>query len=88
MGTKQKIEQRLSAIPAVPSDQAPVSTSSILLTPQQLAERLAVRPSWIREKTRERARVRDKDPLPVVRLGKYVRFRWSAVEAWLSRQEN
>jgi len=57
-----------------------------LLTPEQLAERLAVAESWVREKTRERARARDKDPLPVIRLGKYVRFRWSDVEAWLERQ--
>jgi excisionase family DNA binding protein len=57
-----------------------------LLTPQQLAQRMAVPVSWIREKTRQRARVRDDDPLPVVRLGKYVRFRWSDVEAWLQRQ--
>jgi excisionase family DNA binding protein len=57
-----------------------------LLTPEQLAERLAVAESWVREKTRERARLRDKDPLPVIRLGKYVRFRWSDVEAWLERQ--
>jgi len=59
---------------------------SPLLTPQQLAERMAVPVSWIREKTRRRARVRDKDPLPVVRLGKYVRFRWSDIEEWLQRQ--
>ena len=59
---------------------------AILLTPQQLAERLAVPVSWVREKTRERARVRDEDPLPCTRLGKYARFRWSDVEAWLGRQ--
>jgi hypothetical protein len=57
-----------------------------LLTPEQLAEKLSVPPSWIREKTRERARIRDKDPLPVIRLGKYVRFSWPVVEAWLARQ--
>lgn len=66
---------------------AQTETGTILLTPQQLAERLSVPVSWIREKTRERARVRDKDPLPVVRLGKYVRFSWPAVEAWIKRQE-
>jgi len=61
-------------------------TNAVLLTPQQLAERLAVPTSWIREKTRERARVRDDDPLPAIRLGKYVRFRWSDIEVWLQRQ--
>ncbi len=60
--------------------------SGALLTPGELAERLAVPQTWVREKTRERARVRDKDPLPVVRLGKYVRFSWPAVEAWIQRQ--
>jgi excisionase family DNA binding protein len=61
-------------------------TSLDLLTPAELAARLRVNESWIREKTRERARVRDADPLPVVRLGKYVRFSWAAVEAWLARR--
>ena len=63
-----------------------VAAPSVLLTPAELAERLAVPQSWVREKTRERARIRDKDPLPIVRLGKYVRFSWPAVEAWLARQ--
>jgi excisionase family DNA binding protein len=62
------------------------TTAAVLLTPQQLAERLAVPATWIREKCRERARVRDEDPLPFLRLGKYVRFNWSEVEAWLGRQ--
>lgn len=66
-----------------PPASAPITT---LLTPEQLSEKLNVPPSWVREKTRERARIRDKDPLPVVRLGKYVRFSWPAVEAWLARQ--
>jgi hypothetical protein len=65
---------------------APFSGDVALLTPQQLAERLAVPPSWIREKTRQRARIRDADPLPTVRLGKYVRFHWPSVQAWLIRQ--
>ncbi len=64
----------------------PGQAGGVLLTPQQLAERLAVPVSWIREKTRERARVRDDDPLPVIRLGKYVRFDWNQVLEWLKRQ--
>jgi hypothetical protein len=72
--------------PTIAPSEQPPPASAALLTPQQLAERLAVPPTWVREKTRERARLRDKDPLPVVRLGKYVRFSWPAVEAWLARQ--
>lgn len=62
------------------------SPTATLLTPQELAARLAVSASWVREKTRERARLRDSDPLPVVRLGKYVRFSWPAIQAWLARR--
>ncbi len=64
----------------------PIESNAVLLTPAQLSERLNVPTSWIREKTRQRARVRDDDPLPVVRLGKYVRFDWQAVQRWLQRQ--
>jgi excisionase family DNA binding protein len=81
----------MNAKPKCPVQTIPVvaiasNSSAALLTPHQLAERLGVPVTWVREKTRERARVRDRDPLPVVRLGKYVRFSWSAVEAWLERQ--
>lgn len=57
-----------------------------LLTSEQLAERLNVPPSWVREQTRSRAL--DADPLPHLRLGRYVRFRWDSpeLEAWLRRR--
>lgn len=61
-------------------------SKAVLLTPEQLGERLAVPTSWIREKCRKRALVRDEDRLPVVRLGKYVRFDWATVSEWLKRQ--
>jgi hypothetical protein len=62
-------------------------SGSMLLTPAQLAERLAVPSSWVKEKTRQRARERDADPLPVVQLGKYTRFCWEDVQAWIERQK-
>jgi predicted DNA-binding transcriptional regulator AlpA len=60
--------------------------SETLLTADEVAQMLRVSPSWIREKCRERALVRDADPFPHVRLGKYVRFRWTEVSHWLDRQ--
>lgn len=75
---------QLASAPAVAmpeSDEKPM-----LLNAGQLATRLNVPSSWIREKTRRRARTRDEDPLPIVRLGKYVRFDWHAVTEWLERQ--
>ena len=59
-----------------------------LLTPEELAERLKVPKSWVFEQTRERAKVRNKAPLPCIRLGKYLRFSWLAVSEWLQSTEN
>lgn len=56
---------------------------SDILTPEQLAARLQVSKSWVFEQTRNRAKVRNKNPLPCIRLGKYLRFSWPDVCAWL-----
>jgi hypothetical protein len=57
-----------------------------LLTAEELANRLRVPPSWIREQTRSRNL--QGDPLPHLRLGRYIRFQWASVElqAWLRRR--
>jgi len=59
-----------------------------ILTPAELATRLKVGKTWIFEKTRRRAMVRDSDPLPVIRMGKYLRFNWPEVCEWLGRQRH
>ncbi len=51
-----------------------------ILTPEELASRLKVPDSWVYEKTRGRCR----NPIPCLRLGRYVRFDWAAVAAWLT----
>lgn len=58
---------------------------SDLLTPEELAARLKVPKSWVFEQTRERAKVRNKTPLPCIRLGKYLRFSWVQVSNWLTQ---
>src|SRR6266850_7538138 len=47
---------------------------------RELARRLTVPTSWIRDQVRARSQ----DPLPHVNLGKYVRFLWGspALELW------
>ncbi len=60
----------------------------LILTPQQLAERLQVKPSWIYEQTRNRSGVRNPDPLPHIKMGLYLRFDWRDVLAWLERQKH
>jgi hypothetical protein len=56
-----------------------------VLDAAQLAERWHVPVSWVREQTRFRAA----DPLPCVRLGRYVRFEWESpklVSWWAKRR--
>ena len=51
---------------------------------KQLAVRWSVPETWVRE----RVRTRSDDPLPHVRFGKYVRFRWGSPELadWAERR--
>jgi hypothetical protein len=54
-----------------------------ILTPQELAARLKVRTTWVYE----HLRARDENPLPVIRVGKYLRFSWVNVCAWLQSRQ-
>jgi hypothetical protein len=50
----------------------------------ELAKRWSVPKSWVMEQTRTRAA----DPLPCVRLGRYVRFEWESprLVAWWAKR--
>lgn len=54
---------------------------SNIITPDELAERLKVPATWVYEKTRRRAG--NKNRLPAMRIGRYLRFSWADVSAWL-----
>jgi excisionase family DNA binding protein len=56
-----------------------VSVSDRLLTAAEIAERLNVPESWVRQEARA-------DRMPHIRLGRYVRFDWPAVVVWLEEQ--
>jgi excisionase family DNA binding protein len=56
-----------------------IQSSEPILTIEQVAERRQLKPSTVYELTRRRSR----RPLPVLRVGKFLRFRWSEIEAWL-----
>ena len=58
-----------------------------LLTPEELSARLKVPTSWVYEQTRRRARIRNVDPLPHRKMGRYLRFVWTEVVEWLDRQK-
>jgi excisionase family DNA binding protein len=50
-----------------------------LLTADELASRLGVQPSWVNKAARA-------NRIPHVRVGRYRRFRWPDIEAWLEGQ--
>jgi hypothetical protein len=56
-----------------------------IIDAKELARRWQVPPSWVREYTRPD---RTDDPIPHVRLGKYVRFEWgsASLEEWFARR--
>ncbi len=56
---------------------------SELLTIQEMAERLKVPVSWLYSRTR----LKGEKTIPVVRAGKYLRFREAEVLHWLEKQQ-
>lgn len=65
----------MSANVASPSVESPSLTASALLTPEQIAERWSVPKTHVYRLARE-------GRIPSVRLGRYVRFRLAAIEAF------
>jgi predicted DNA-binding transcriptional regulator AlpA len=66
----------------VPLDvNSPIDPSQIL-TLRELAERLKVSERWVYEKSRRRYL----NPFPTIRIGRYLRFDWVEVSAWLRQQ--
>ena len=74
------------AIADAPIDPGKLNPTN-LLTPEELADSLKVEVSWVYDQTRSRAAVRNDDPLPCIRMGKYLRFYWPEVEKWLERRQ-
>jgi hypothetical protein len=74
---------RVTASPATGSDLGRF-TEYEFIDSRELARRLTVPPSWIRDQVRARS----EDPLPHVNLGKYVRFLWGSpeLEDWIRRR--
>jgi excisionase family DNA binding protein len=50
-----------------------------LLTASEVAERLSVPESWVRQETRE-------GRMPHLELGRYRRYEWTSVVVWLEQQ--
>jgi excisionase family DNA binding protein len=51
-----------------------------LLKPREVAERLSVPEGWVREHARQ-------GHVPHIKLGRYMRFVWADVAAWVEEQK-
>jgi excisionase family DNA binding protein len=70
-----------AAVSVSPDDGSDDQTSGWLLTASEVAERLKVPTSWVYAETRA-------GRIPHVRLGpRYRRYRWEAIEQWVSELE-
>jgi predicted DNA-binding transcriptional regulator AlpA len=67
--------------PTVNPTTEPTTEPFDVLTVEEVAALLRVTTNWVHEKCRARAR----DPLPHRNVGRYLRFRRSAIIAWFNR---
>jgi hypothetical protein len=88
---RSTLQSTESAAMKTPGDQLENKACSVgpfyeVLTAEELASRWRVPESWVREQTRSRCL----DPIPHIRLGRYVRFSWNSPElaAWLKRRQS
>jgi excisionase family DNA binding protein len=66
---------------SAPAVVSPAVTHEPILTPEQVAERLQVPAARVYEWTRRR----NMRPLPSLKAGRFLRFKWSMVERWLEQ---
>jgi predicted DNA-binding transcriptional regulator AlpA len=59
----------------------------LVLNLSEAAGLLGIKPSQLYEQTRSRARVRQRIPLPHLRLGKRLAFRRESLERWIAQLE-
>lgn len=71
-------KRAMAGTTTAPGSDASTETAR-LLTADELASRLGVQPSWVNKAARA-------NHIPHVRIGRYRRFRWPDIEAWLEEQ--
>ena len=62
--------------------------SKLVLNLSEAAELLGIKPSQLYGHTRERARVRQRIPIPHLRLGKRICFWRESLERWIAQLED
>ena len=74
MSTRKK-----SVSESLPASITAGSSPEPILNLEQVSERLQLKPSTVRELLRKRIQ----RPLPSLKVGKFVRFKWSLIEKYL-----
>lgn len=77
---------KLAVLPSAP--QSGYYQGDDLMDAAEVAAWLKVKPSWVFEQTRQRAKVRCKNPLPHTKMGKYSRFSRMRIAEWLAENSN
>jgi predicted DNA-binding transcriptional regulator AlpA len=62
-------------------------SSSKLLTPGELAERLGMTKDWVYARSREWVKSNGRRGIPTVRLGRFYRYRSDAIALWEGQLE-
>jgi excisionase family DNA binding protein len=62
-------------------------SEKLVLSISEAAQLLGLTRSQLYQLTRERSRIRQSHPLPVIRLGKRLAFRRASLEQWLAESE-
>ena len=65
-----------------------MSNQPLLLSISEAASLLGLTKEQLYQLTRERSRVRQAQPIPVVRLGKRLAFRRESLERWIASLES
>jgi predicted DNA-binding transcriptional regulator AlpA len=81
---KPKFRGASPTVSAFESRNSVIIDPSQILTLSEISARLKVSERWVYEKSRRRCQ----NPLPVIRIGRYLRFNWLDVSAWLRQQSN
>jgi hypothetical protein len=79
-----KSSQFAPAVPSLTDVPASPIDPTLILTLDELAARLKVSKRWVYEKSRRRCL----DPLPVIRIGRYLRANWLDVSEWLRQHSS
>jgi predicted DNA-binding transcriptional regulator AlpA len=63
-------------------------TPKLILSLEEASALLGMRPSSLYEMTRARARVRQRIPIPYLRVGRRLGFRRESLERWIAQLED